>query len=96
MGKQNLVHLTPKETMYFEGREVVRITCKMTQTDIIIRKQKLKNNKPNTSKPIKCSNGKIYKSITKAAEELSVSSSSISKVLKGKQNTTKGYSFKYQ
>lgn len=48
------------------------------------------------SKKIVCSNGKEYNSIKEACQELNCHSSGVVNVLKGKQKSTKGHTFKYK
>ena len=46
-------------------------------------------------RPIECSNGKTYTSTSEAARELSLYSTNISKVCRGKLTHTGGFKFKY-
>lgn len=96
MSEQKGVYLTPKEPFYFEGREVIHIYCKMNASDIRMREERLVLNRA-ARKPIKCTNnGKVYPSVNQASKALKLSPSSISKVLKGTQKSTKGFKFTYQ
>lgn len=48
-----------------------------------------------TKLPIKCSNGKIYKSQSEAARAIGVAQSHISRCLSGKQKSVNGFTFAY-
>ena len=96
MSEQKGVYLTPKEPFYFEGREVIHIYCKMNAADVRARERKLAVNRA-TKRPIKClNNNQVYPSVNQASKALKLCSSSISKVLKGTQQSTKGFRFTYQ
>lgn len=96
MSKQNGVYLKPKNEFYFEGRKVIHIYCEMSKADIRKRDEKLAANR-GSQKPIKClNNNRVYPSVNQAAKALDLSPSSISKVLNGKQKSTKGFMFDYQ
>jgi hypothetical protein len=56
----------------------------------------IKRSKASRSKPVICSNGNTYNSISEAGALLHVSNGSICEVLKGKHNHVGGYTFKYK
>lgn len=65
------------------------------ETRIKMSKSRLGSNNNSARKIICLNNGKLYDCIKYAADELNVWRQDISKVCKGKLNTTGGYKFKY-
>ena len=91
------VWLTPTEPMYVQGCKVLKILAIPTQE--MIETEKLRKSELGKSKrrPVKhIGTNKVYQSLIEAARAHGVSASSISRVCKGKQQTTKGHKFQYQ
>ena len=91
------IWLIPKERMFIEGREVIKILCKPSGSDEFKEKERLSKLGKAKRRPIKClTNGKVYSSIAEASRELILHPGAISKVCNGKQKSTNGYTFEYQ
>ena len=89
------VKIIPKDPMYIEGRLVKYIICEPTQVDMLKIKTKRASNLKSSRTAIKCiNNGKEYKSIREASEDLGLDAGGISRCINDKQSTTGGYVFK--
>ncbi len=97
-----IVKLKPNKAMQdclaelVQNRTIIHVECEASQMDVLkYNAQKAKNLKAY-KRPIICiSTGVKYDSIQRAAKDLGLSSSAISRCAKGFQHTTKGYKFKY-
>jgi len=77
------------------GRNIVYIVCEENYADKLKRRRKLSDISKRRIKMIVCeNNGKTYPSIQDAAIELILDPGAISKCLAGKQESTKGYTFR--
>jgi len=82
---------------YFEGREILYVIARENKMDAYKRAERLKKSTKSRVKPIVCTvTNHVYPSIRAAAKELHLDAGAISKVLHGKQESTKGHKFKYQ
>ena len=87
------------EDMRYEGREVLLIVCKATALDRENHNKKLRKYALDNKKAVKRVAGsgaiKFYESVKEAADDSSISYSSVSKCLNKKQPTAGGYTFYY-
>jgi len=82
---------------HFDGREVLYIIAKENKMDVFKRTQRLKESSKRRVRPIVCTvTNQAYPSIRAAAEDLQLDAGAISKVLYGKQESTKGHKFSFQ
>ena len=71
--------------------------AKENKMDAYKRAERLKESTKCRVKPIVCTvTNQVYPSIRAAAEDLQLDAGAISKVLYGKQESTKGHKFKFQ
>jgi len=90
------VWLLPRETMFVDGMEVIKILCKPTAQMEFIERERLRKLGLSKRRPIVCiNNGKVYKSMKDAANELGLNPGAISRVCNTKQLNTKGFVFKF-
>jgi len=81
----------------FGNRKVLYVMCEMNRMDELKIKGQIKEAATKRCKPIFCdTNGKQYESIKQASIELILDPGAISRVLSGKQSTTKGYTFSHK
>ena len=94
MARQKYIKVVPEEPLYIDGHLVEYYVRKMTKLDKEQRDYRLRTNRADVRVRIKCiTNGKVYNSITQAANELGLDKAGISKCIAGKQHTVKGYKF---
>ena len=90
------VWLIPKNKMFIEGMEVIKIQCKPTGQMEFMERERLRKLGESRRRRVKClTNSKVYPSISKAAEELSLDAGNISKVCNKVRTNTKGYRFEF-
>ena len=95
MAEQKYVKVIPKEPTYIDSHLVEYYVRKMTKFDKEQRDHRLRCNRADVRRRIKCTTtGKVYDSITQAANDLGLDKAGISKCIAGKQHTVKGYQFK--
>ena len=96
MSELQYVWLKPKEKMYVDGREVVKVKCIATQMDKLKAKGRLQGKQPDLRRKVFCYQTQSnYESVKDAADKLNLNASSISKICNKKQKTTEGYTFRF-